>query len=214
MAPTGKVKNAEQIFDAAIAEAQDANVFRRKTAYAVKWYQSIVKDMAPSVMSQSAFTDKTRYKQRIRPGQLFAYVYDAKTKDTLPYWDRFPLVFPISYTEEKTGWYGLNMHYIPVDKRARLMGVLYRTMNNTRYDESTKLKLSYEFLLNLGSMDAALGKVAFKQYLSSHVKSRFIYIKPDEWPVALFLPLARWQKESAASVEADVRRKIQSLRKR
>ena len=34
-------------------------------------------------------------RQSIMPGNLYMYVYDPKTKEELPYYDRFPLVFQI-----------------------------------------------------------------------------------------------------------------------
>jgi hypothetical protein len=141
---------------------------------------------------------------------MYCYIYDAKTKDNLPYWDRFPLIFPIQLTGK--GWYGLNLHYIPLQFRARLLQVLYRVMNNKRYDETTRLKITYKYLMSLGSLDKSLAQVAFKEYLTSHVKSRFIYIAPDEWPMAMFLPMEQWQKQDFSSVYVDIETKIKRLR--
>ena len=47
----------------------------------------------------------------VTPGEMYMFYYDAKHKDTLPYWDRFPLVFPFS--KVKDGFLGLNLHYLP-----------------------------------------------------------------------------------------------------
>jgi hypothetical protein len=74
------------------------------------------------------------------------------------------------------------------------------------------LKLSYEYLKDLGGMNKALAMVAFKQYLTSHVRSRFIYITPDEWPIALFLPMEQWQKKSFGEVNFDIQGQIKRLR--
>ncbi len=44
---------------------------------------------------------------KIMPGHLYMFVYDPKTKAELPYYDRFPLVFPFRKTPD--GFIGLNM---------------------------------------------------------------------------------------------------------
>jgi len=40
------------------------------------------------------------------------------------------------------------------------------------------------------------------------MKSRFIYINPTEWDIALFLPLAQFEKASKQQVYADSRRMV------
>jgi hypothetical protein len=49
--------------------------------------------------------------------------------------------------------------------------------------------------------------------LFSHVKSQFLYIEPDEWPIAIFLPLQRFQGASSGKVYADSRKIIGTKRK-
>jgi hypothetical protein len=132
------------------------------------------------------------------------YYYDAKHKATLPYFDRFPLVFP--FKKVKGGFYGLNMHYLPLPLRAKLMDALYDTASNTRFDESTRLKISYQMLESAAKYKEF--QPCIKRYLTSQVKSRFMYIYPSEWDVALFLPLERFQGASKTQVWSDSKRKI------
>jgi len=56
---------------------------------------------------------------KIMPGHLYMFVYDPKTKAELPYYDRFPLVFPFRKTPD--GFIGLNMHYLPYPLRINLL---------------------------------------------------------------------------------------------
>lgn len=203
-------RSPEEIFEIGIQEAQDANVFRKRSQQAIKWYLGLVKRLAPNSIDRAAFTKKGRVRPSLKLGSMYCYVYDAKTKENLPYWDRFPLIFPIQLTGK--GWYGLNLHYVPLQYRARLMQALYRVMNNKKYDETTRLKITYKYLMSLGTLDKALAKVAFKQYLASHVRSRFVYIAPDEWPIAMFLPMEQWQKQGFSQVYFDVESKIRQLR--
>jgi hypothetical protein len=62
-------------------------------------------------------------------GKMYSFVYDPKTKEQLPYYDIYPLVFPIEYYND--GFLGINLHYLPPVLRARLMDALYETINNT-----------------------------------------------------------------------------------
>ena len=146
--------------------------------------------------------EKARYKNRVSMGKMYLFNYDPKTKDTLPYYDRYPLIFPVQGAPG--GFYGINMHYLPYVLRAKLMDALYDLSSNKRYDENTKLRLSYEILKGASKYKAF--KPTFKRYLSSHVRSRFIEISSSEWDVALFLPLESFAKASKTSVWADSRR--------
>ncbi len=139
-----------------------------------------------------------------RPGHMYMYLYDPKTKDTLPYYDRFPLVFP--FRVEADRFWGINLHYIPPPYRAKLMDELYSVSNNQRYDESTKLKISYQILNSASSF--RYFKPCVKQYLFSHMKSKFVYIYPSEWDIALFLPTERFAKASKSTVWSDSRKSI------
>lgn len=121
---------------------------------------------------------------RLTPGEMYMYYYDAKYKDTLPFWDRFPLIFP--FRVKKDRFFAINMHYLPPPLRAAMMDSLYDFKTNDRYDESTKLKFSWK------ALNAMAGNKYFapcvKQYLLSHVQSKFIKIPSESWDVALFLP--------------------------
>ena len=139
-----------------------------------------------------------------RIGRLLMYRYDPKWKDVLPYYDTFPLIFPIEmYTDR---FLGINLHYLPPIFRARLMDALYDTLNNDRYDAKTKLNINYKILKNASKYKYF--KPCIKMYLKSHVKSQFIEIDIKEWDYCLFLPLARFKKMSQRSVWDDSIRKI------
>lgn len=104
------------------------------------------------------------------------------------------------------GFYGINLHYLPPQLRAKLMDSLYEIKNNSRYDESTKLRISYEILNS--SSKFKFFKPTFKHYLTSNVRSKFIEINATEWDVALFLPTERFMKAKKTRVWADSRKRI------
>ena len=61
-------------------------------------------------------------------GKMYMFYYDAKTKDKLPYWDRFPLIFVLDVRPDR--FWGVNLHYLPPLYRAKLMNALYKIQNN------------------------------------------------------------------------------------
>lgn len=122
-------------------------------------------------------------------GNMYLFAYDPKTKASLPFYDMYPLVFPIEM--RPNGFLGLNLHYLPPTARGNLMNALYTTKNNDKYNESTKLSLSYDVLRQSARRFAGFENCV-KSYLFGHVKSRMRYIKPQDWDKALMLPMQRW----------------------
>jgi len=135
-------------------------------------------------------------------GRMFLFNYDAKLKKELPYWDAYPLIFPFSLRPD--GFLGINMHYLPPVLRATAMDQIYTILNNDRYDDRTKARLSYSWLKSASTNKWFAPCV--KRYLVKHVRSVYIYIKPREWDYVLMLPLARFQKASQETVWMESRR--------
>lgn len=148
--------------------------------------------------------EEGRFKKSMDIGHMYLYEYDAKHKDTLPYWDRFPLVFPIG--PAKGGFLGINLHYLPYKYRAILMDALYDLSTSKRYDQKVRLKITYDVLKSASKF--RYFKPTVKHYLHDHMSSRFYYIHPSEWDIALFLPLSQFQKAHATTVWKDSRRII------
>lgn len=141
---------------------------------------------------------------RIIPGNMYLFAYDPKTKEDLPYYDRFPLVFPFRRVQD--GFYGINMHYLPPLLRAKLMDALYDTVNNDKMDETTRLRINYRILQSAAKF--RYFEPCVKHYLNNHVKTRFLRVDPTQWDVALFLPLERFAKANKLKVYADSKKKI------
>lgn len=139
-------------------------------------------------------------------GNMFLFKYDAKHKETLPYWDMYPLVFPIEMYSD--GFLGLNLHYLPPTLRASLFSSLTRFKTSAGKND---LAINYRILTKYSSM--SYFKPCVKRYLFGHVRSKFMYIEPEEWPVAIFLPLQSFQKASSGKVYADSRKSLGIKRK-
>lgn len=166
------------------------------------WLRAKVKDLNPS--RAAMFKDKDRTTKTSFIGHMYFFYYDPKTKDKLPYYDRFPLVIPIQIYND--GFLGLNLHYIHPKQRLILLDKLSEYATDKRFDINTRLRLSYDLLRR--SSKAFEATPCIKRYLSSHVQSRFLEIFSDEWDLACLLPTENFQKASASKVWYDSRKKF------
>lgn len=143
---------------------------------------------------------------RVMPGYLYMFLYDPKLKAELPYYDRFPLVFPFRKTED--GFIGLNMHYLPYQLRIQLLDRLLVFKNNAKMDETTRIKYSWQLIDGVSRYTAA--KPCVKQYLISHVRSQFRKVNSNDWATAMLLPVERFVGASKQEIWADSRRIIRT----
>lgn len=137
-------------------------------------------------------------------GSMYMFFYDPKHKETLPYYDTFPLVVVVGPAEG--GFYGLNLHYLPPILRAKMLDALMDITTNKKYNDSTRFKMSYELLTRTAKLKYF--KPCFKHYLNEHVKSKFAMVPAPEWEIATFLPTAKFEKASINAVYKDSRQKI------
>jgi len=166
------------------------------------WLRAKINELNPT--RQSVVRDKERLRDSTILGKMYFYYYDPKTKENLPYWDKFPLVIPIETYRD--GFLGLNLHYISPKQRLVLLDALSEFSNNSKYDETTRLRLTYNNLKNLGK--AYRAKPCVKKYLFKHVDSRFLEISANEWDIAVLLPFQNFQGASANKVYNDSRTKF------
>jgi hypothetical protein len=166
------------------------------------WIKAKLKELNPR--QQSVTRDKVRLRDRSLIGEMYFFYYEPKLKDSLPYYDRFPLVLPIERYSD--GILGLNLHYIHPKQRIILLDKLSEFLNNSKYDESTKFKINYSILKNASRIYES--KPCLKRYLYSHIESRFIRISPDEWDIAALLPLELFEKHKTSKVWYDSRKKF------
>jgi hypothetical protein len=166
------------------------------------WLRAKVKDLKPT--SSALMRDRDRLKNTSMIGRMYFYFYDPKTKDSMPYYDQFPLVIPIEKYND--GFLGLNLHYIHPKHRMVLLDKLSDTMSNDTYDEKTKLKINYRYLAAASRIFEA--NPCIKRYLFTQIQSRFLEITADEWDIAAMLPLESFVGASTSKVYADSRKKF------
>ena len=194
------------LFDEILTKGVRAGQVPARTQEARNWYRQTASDYK-KVQENQLFgkkSDKERMMSQPLVGGMYMMEYVAKTRAKLPYYDRLPLIFP--YKKVKGGFFALNMHYLPLEFRAKLMDALYDTANNTRYDETTRLRISYKILDKAAKYREF--RPCVKRYLTSQVSSRFLYVYPAEWDIALFLPTERFVGAAKTTVFADSRKAI------
>ena len=146
------------------------------------WYRKKVRSMT----TPSARTLISQGKATIRPkyGIMNLFGYDPKHKATLPYYDIFPLIFPLE--PAKGGFIGLNFHYLPYGARVAFLRSLANTTTDKRFDKKTRYNIKWR-------NNQYMRKTA-KHYLFNQVRSSFLNIPADEMAIAIFLPVARFKK--------------------
>ena len=191
------------VFDDLLAKGVRAGEIPARTDSARSWYRDRARTtrVSPDRLIRS---DRERLTSRVMIGRMYHFFYDPKHKKTLPYYDRFPLIFP--FKSVRGGFLGINLHYLPLRLRAKLMDELYGLRRDNRFDENTRLRLSYN-VLN-GASKYKYFKPCVKHYLTPHVKSRFLEVYAAEWDIALFLPTERFVGSNKRAVHADSRKMI------
>jgi hypothetical protein len=184
-----------------LKDAIKTNQVTAKARAAGNWFRSIVnrtKGAFSSETPQKILSRTEQLESKSVLGKMYFYSYDPKHKATLPWYDTFPLVFPIERYND--GFLGLNFHYLAPKDRAILMDQLKGFATNKKYDETTRLRLTYNMLKGFTKYKRA--KPTVHRYLTSKVKSKFVLVNSDEWEVALFLPVERFKKASKKQVWA------------
>ena len=179
-----------------IQQVQQAAKGRPKST---EWYRDKIKEFG-TPKTLDLIRDGKQAKSPFG-GLLNMFVYAPKFARKLPYYDTFPLVLPIeSYSD---GFLGINLHYLPIPLRIRLLDRLNDFSNNTKFDESTILKVSYDRVKKIKEV-----KPTLHRYLAGHVRSQFRRIDADEFTVATLLPVQQFKKSSDAAVWRESRSMI------
>lgn len=207
--PGGRVIPSPYIFQKIAAQGRALGLNTRQGEASRDWFRRKAKDVRGVNVNRLMSETKSRLFARGGPedvGTMLCFFYDPKGKDTLPYWDQFPLCFPMSYDGDS--FLDINLHYLPPVLRARLMDQLYTIAIRNNQDQPRRLALSYE------ALNGAARFVAFrpciKRHLFSHMRSRMFYIRPEEWDICMMLPLQRFVGANTEKVWRDSRRIIRN----
>jgi len=185
-----------------------ANVFdtlRTKagdTQRSVQWYQTQVRKLGS--INRNKLLREGKLTNVILPGKMYMFFYTPKHKETLPYYDLFPLVLP--FRKVPGGFYGLNLHYLPYIVRFRILGILSDYATDEKMVEETRLRLNWKLLSSTSRLKPV--EACVKHYLFENVESRFLEIPYPDWVVASQLPVEMFEKQNKLDVWNDSRKKF------
>jgi len=175
-----------------------------RTKESREWFRKKIKNLKNINRESLMKEDPLKQTGQEIVGSMYMFFYDPKHKETLPFYDTFPLVVVVGPAEG--GFYGLNLHYLPPILRAKMLDALMDITTNKKFNDSTRFKMSYELLARTAKLKYF--KPCFKHYLNEHVKSKFAMVPAPEWEIATFLPTAKFEKASINAVYKDSRQKI------
>ena len=188
---------------ASLFDTLQANAFRAgitaRTKESQKWFQANIENMQTPGRRELLKDKALEPTDRMIFGNMFMYFYDPKHKETLPYYDRFPLTIMLEPT--KTGFQGLNLHYLRPDVRAQFLDELMGLGPKNVTDKSRLTKLRYDLIQSTRKYKEF--KPCFKTYLNDHVKSRIVRVPMTEWEIAIFLPTEQFKKAGKAKIWKD-----------
>ena len=150
------------------------------------WYRNAINQIATPITAKRLMREK-KLIGRPSAGRLNMFFYDPKTKERLPLYDTFLLVLPLEPI--KGGFLGMNFHYLPPLARFRMLQRLQAFASNNKFDQSTRLDVSYDDIKN-----SRLFKPTIKKYLYGYTRSNFLRIDADEAAISIMLPVQQFKK--------------------
>jgi len=185
------------LFDKLEAEAFKKGLVARSKE-ANDWFSKNVKKLGklgPSILGD----DGLRKQAGASPGDMVMYTYNPKLKQTLPYYDTFPLAIVVG--PAKGGFHAINLHYLPPKVRAIFLDKLGDVASNQKFNRTTRFKITYKLLM--ATKNYKYFKPCFKHYLTANVSSSIMKVNAAEWNIAIFLQTASFKKASASKVWSD-----------
>ena len=194
-------EESEESFLDTLKSAIKTSSATAKARAAGNWFREKVKQASASAQMRAVTPAQLLKRQEDSSavlGKMLFYKYDLNYLIFGVAFLNLPLVFP--FEKAKGGFYGLNLHYIPPRDRAALMDELKAYATNNKYDATTRLKITYDLLKGFGRAVPCV-----KRYLGTNVRSNTVRINADEWEIAIFLPVERFQKQKKSVVWNDSR---------
>lgn len=169
-----------------------------KILNATNWFRSKANETSEINTGNLIREARSDAVSRVRLGHFYLFKYDPKLKETLNYYDTFPVTLVIRKLND--GFIGLNFHYLPYVYRVKLMDSLYEYAIEDKLD-SKKIAVTYRMLHTASKL--RFFRPCIKRYLNSHIRSRYIHVTPAEWDIAVFLPLQKFKKAMTNTVYKD-----------
>ncbi len=200
------------VFDA-IKEVRDAVNAPTDGEAALKWMQLAISQLyedADLSVEERFLRDEKRLISTSgfkRPGEMFMFNYEPRTRSKLEFYDTFPLIYLVKVEPGKL--HGLNLHYLP----PKIRTLFFMNLQQLRTGIGTEARL--------GKLDISILKASnrykyfrpcYRVYSMKRINSRMLKIPAEDWPIAIQLPLERFKKTSKYNVWTDSRRTIAQRR--
>lgn len=170
-------------------------------ARAYEWYMKKINEIrGRGLLTKNKLVTYTdMMTSKIEIGSMYLFVYDAKYKDTLPYWDAFPIVIPFGF--DALHMTGYNLHYLPPQARWILLKKLMQNDELStvrRLSREAKLSMDYQMLKGASAFKEL--QPCIHQYLFDHVGQlnggMFLKIHPAEWNFSVLLPVQDFRSKN------------------
>lgn len=190
------------------AQQKKQKDYQTMSRESVRWLQNKVNEIRnPSSVRSQIANEKDRHRNKFQLGfntrfllgGLYFFYYNPKLRNDLPYYDIFPLVMPLEKYND--GFLGLNIHYLPVKYRIAFMSKLMGRAIYDENDEIKRIKITYDILSSARRYREF--RPCVKRYLNTQIRSKIIAVMPDEWDVAMMLPVHQFRKAPASEVWSD-----------
>jgi len=192
-----------QSFQKIADTATFAGVYDKNAKDSLLWFRKEVSKMTGVTPNKIVKSEDLQPVSSALKGRMYMYGYDPKLKKTLPYYDTFPLIIMVG--PAKGGFYGLNLHYLDIKRRALLFDALNdKLFRKGSSDEFDRFMLSFEKLQRGGNL--RFFEPCWKHYLTNNIKTRIIKVPTNYWKAALFLPTDRFQKKARSTVWRESRK--------
>ena len=183
-----------------------SNLYREydRGGHTREWLKEKVEDLRPR---PNSLITRNPEQRRNFPlvGKMYLFLYEAENKNTMSYFDQFPLVIPIdtsNYRErsrkrKRESFNGLNLHYTHPRHREYIIESLYKNEN---------------FKINLYNLsrrrNGQLIKPLIKTYTLKFIRSKFLEIPLEEYDLALVHRTEKFTKKHKSVVWRDTGRRI------
>lgn len=154
----------------ATLQAIEAMPAAKRNNKSIKWFRETVEGIP-----------RAKVATRPQVGRMYTYVYDAKYKKKLPYWDRFPLIIMLDVSA--THQLGLNLHYIPPKARQVFIEKILHLLSQKNFGPKAYFKINWQAVKRVPGADKMI-----KMYIRSRIQGHMIEINPMYWANAVYLP--------------------------
>lgn len=169
----------------------------------LQWFQTNVRDIRRT--PSSLMKENQNFVTRFELGKMYMFMYEAKRRDKLKYYDYFPVT--ICLKRYSNGFMGINLHYLAPRYRALLMDGLYEFYREI--DDESYFQIRYPSVKSISKLRWA--KPCIKQYQYPYIDSRIVEVRPEHMDMVVMLPSQQFRSQGTTTNANDIYR--ESIRK-